>query len=111
MATLQEDPYQFLPQPPTFQPLEYEGSFFEAVLGDADPPLKQASQVNAIGDATTINGSAAVVYELEETTRRVVIEGERKRIPDTRVRYYAPATNPDGQNVIHSGVAYLSQLP
>lgn len=113
-----DDPYQFLPQPPDYEYLEFQGDFLEAILGVAEPPIRSKTYIenlltanqSAVGEATPYNGINCVIYAHAPVTRRVVINGVRTTIQDYTVSLYTPSES-GGQDVIVPVTTYLSSLP
>lgn len=115
MTSFQDNPYQFLPQPPAYDPSEYEGNFLQALLGDPDPQVHTKAEISAllaanqsaVGLVTLYNGAACVVYDHLAVTRRVVVNGVRTTIADWNISLYLPAP----ENTIGAVTTYLSSLP
>jgi len=111
----QDDPYQFLPQPPEYEAPEYEGDFLQAILGVPDPQVRTKVEIqnillasqSAVGLVTIHDDTTAVIYSHTVVTRRVVINGVRTTVQDYVVGLYVP--NPD--RTVGSVTTYLSSLP
>lgn len=116
--SFQDNPYQFLPQPPEYEAPEYEGDFLQAILGVPDPQVRTKSAIqgilnteqSAVGLVTIHDDTTAVIYSHTSVRRRVIVNGVRTTIQDHIVGLYVPSEI-DGKNVIGSVTTYLSSLP